>query len=252
MTGVETVLPPVRPPSSSVSNVTFCGFLVWLETSRTIGPAPVLAGETWITSSWTAAVSVTGAAGRGGVRRGSPRPHAVASSAAVVVAAAAAAAIRTAADGTARSPALRPVRGGCWAVRARAAPRLRRVPRRRHGDQRAARRAVRADRGRRGAGGGGRAARRVGVPGRRRRAAVARDPAPHGHLAGDDRRGAAGLGGPAGARVPHAWARPGRALGLVRPARPGAGVRARGAGVAGPSGALHGPARAPLRAAAAQ
>jgi hypothetical protein len=45
---VDAVLPPLMPPSSSVSNVTFWGLRVWLETSRTTGPAPMAAGETRI------------------------------------------------------------------------------------------------------------------------------------------------------------------------------------------------------------
>src|SRR3954467_15481166 len=238
MGGVDAVFPPVGPPSSSVSNVTRCGFAVWLETIRTIGPAPVTAGETWITSSWTAAVSVTGAAGRLTFRRGSVSPHAVASRGVL----ARTTAILTGRDGTARSPALRPVRGGCWAVRARAAPCLRRVPRRRHRDQRPGGRALRADRGRSRARGRGRAARLVGVAGRRRRAAVARHTAPDRDLAGDDRHGAAGVRGAARAGFAPGRPRAGRALRFVRPPRARAGIRARRVGVARSAGAVHRPA----------
>ncbi len=50
--------------TDAVSIVTFCGWPDWLESSRMICPAPTVAGETWIASSWIAPVSVTGGAGR--------------------------------------------------------------------------------------------------------------------------------------------------------------------------------------------
>ena len=102
-----------------------------------------------------------------------------------------------------REPALRAARDGG-------------VPGRRHRDQRAGARALRADRGRRGAGRRRRAARPLVLAGRRVGAAVARDPALHRDLAGDGRPGAAAGGGAARAGPAAARARAGRALGALR------------------------------------
>ena len=134
---------------------------------------------------------------------------------------------------------------------ARRAARDRRVPRRRHRDERQGRRRVRADRGRRGARRRRRAARPLGDARRRARAAVARHPALHRHHAGDGRRGARRRA--RAARPGRAAARPRarRAQRVVRPARAAPGVRARRARVARPAGAVHGRAGAAVRAARA-
>ena len=135
---------------------------------------------------------------------------------------------------------------------ARPAARHRRVHRARHRDERARARALRADRGRRGAGRRRRAARPLELAGRRRRAARPRHPALHRHHAGDGRRGAAARG-----RAPAAGQAAAGAA-CSSPTTPPfdtrvlqAGVRARGARLARPAGAVHGRARAPLRPAAA-
>src|SRR3954451_4023222 len=235
------------PGTSLVSKVTVWMRPVWLDTTRSIWPAPTRAGDTWTKRSCTAAVSVTGVAGRAVLVRGLPPPQAV--SPARTSTAPSARAIGG--EGSATRIAVRPVRGGCWRVRARAASRLRRVPRRRHRDERPAWRALRAHGGGRGAGGRGRAARRVAVAGRRRGAAGPGHPALHRDLAGDGGRRAAARGGVA--RVRRAAARAG-ARGPQRPVRqagPPAGGRPRGPGLAGPAGAVHGGAGPPVRAAAA-
>src|SRR3954469_16355566 len=68
--------PTVRDPGTScVSKVTVCGRRDWLDTTSTIGPAPTRAGETSTKPSCTAAVSMTGAGGRGTLRRGASPPH---------------------------------------------------------------------------------------------------------------------------------------------------------------------------------
>ena len=143
---------------------------------------------------------------------------------------------------------------GCVDAAARTAACDHRVPRRRHRDQRQGRRGLRADRGRRGARRRRRAARPLGDARRRRRAAVARDPALHLHHAGNGRRGAGGrrrFARPRGADRIAARARARRPQRRVRPPRPAPGVRARGAGLAGPADAVHRRARAPLRPARA-
>ena len=81
------------------------------------------------------------------------------------------------------------------------AARLRRVPRRGHGDERAGARALRAHRGRRGARRRRRAARALELARRRLDAARPRDPALHRHHAGDARGRAAARGGAARARA---------------------------------------------------
>src|SRR3954447_2861454 len=101
---------------SLVSNVTVCGRLVWLDTTRTIWPAPTAAGDTWTKRLCTAAVSVTGFGGRGTFARGSEPPHA-ATPAEPARTSAAASGRRTGREGTATRIAVRPVRGGCWRVR---------------------------------------------------------------------------------------------------------------------------------------
>ena len=132
----------------------------WLETISDTWPAPTARGETRTTSSWTAAVIVTGGAGRGEVR-------------ARVGAAAPATATKTTLDqhtrrttdeltGRANASAVAPSDPGrMLGVHARAAPRIRGVHRPRHRDQRSRRRALRADRGRVGARRRRRAARRA-------------------------------------------------------------------------------------------
>src|SRR4051794_15988564 len=211
--GVLALRPTLLLPGTLlVSNVTVCGRAVWLDTTRVICPAPTRLGDTWTKPSCTAAVSVTGVAGRSAFSRGLPPPQAVSPART----SAAASARRIGGEGSATAIAVRPVRGGCWRVRARAAPRLRRVPGRRHGDQRPAGRALRAHGGGRRAGRRGRAARRVAVAGRRRRAAGPGHPALHGDLAGDGGHRAAAGGG--AARVRRTAARPG-ARGPQRPLR---------------------------------
>ncbi len=128
-----------------------------------------------------------------------------------------------------------------------------RVPRRRHGDQRPRRRALRADRGRRGARRRRRAARPLGVARRRSRAAVARGiqrftgitqamvdaaPPPEAVLPDLAERARAGACSSPTTRASTraCCARPSTAPALH---------------LARPAGAVHGRARAPLRAAAA-
>src|SRR3954471_2932762 len=115
----------------------------------------------------------------------------------------------------------------------------RRVPRRRHGDQRAGRGALRADRDRRGARRRRRAARSLGDAGRCADAAVARDPAVHRDHAGDGRPGAARRRDPAAARAADGGARARGAFGVVRSPRPAPGIRAGGDRLAGAPGAVH-------------
>ncbi len=88
--------------------------------------------------------------------------------------------------------------------------------------------------------GGGELHERVGLAGRRREPARARDPALHRHLAGDGRRGAGARGRAAAAEHDAARAGAGRAQRGLRRARAAPGLRARGARVAGAAGAVHG------------
>ena len=118
--------------------------------------------------------------------------------------------LRSAADGfaprrrseRASAASVRPSRGVASVVRAFARPtsRARRIPCGRHGDQRARRRPLRADRGGGRARGRRGAARHIRLAGADGTAAVARHPALHGHLAGHARGRAGAARGARGAR----------------------------------------------------
>ena len=154
----------------------------------------------------------------------------------------------------ARVFAIRPSRAVASVVRGFARPTRdgRRVSRRRHRDQRACRRPLRADRGRGRARRWRRAPRHIRLAGADGTAAVARDPALHRHHAGDGRRRARAArgarGGRRAARAAGSWW-PTRRASTARVLR--ARVRALRPRLAQAAGALHGPARAPLRAAVA-
>jgi hypothetical protein len=62
---VSNLRPGWDPASSAVSNVTFWAVEDWLETMRTIGPAPNRCGETLMREFVIAAVTLIGAGGRG-------------------------------------------------------------------------------------------------------------------------------------------------------------------------------------------
>src|SRR5215216_4855039 len=204
-----------------------------------MGPAPKLRGETSTRPSMIAAITLIDAAGRSRLTRSSSPPQAGTPSSPARASAQPVARRMSTANPT-PAPAPRaavspdPVQRVVRAVRPWAydptpgvaalgspgplvpAARDGRVPRGRHGDQRPSARALRADRGGRRARRRWRAARPLVGARRRVGAALARDPAVHGHLAGDGRPCAAAGGGAAGARADAARPRARRALGAVR------------------------------------
>ena len=220
-----------------------------------------MAGDTRTSVSSIAAVTLMGVGGRGVFERSCPEsspPQATTSSISPAAAITALARTRANLVHASLQRAVHAVRARAYdttsdARRRPARPAARRsgVPRRGHGDERAAARALRAHRGGRRAGRRRRAARPLELARGRLRAARPRHPALHGHHAGDGRRRpAAGLCA-ARARGAPARARPGRPLGALRRRGAAAGVRAGRTRVARASGAVHGRARAPVRAAPA-